>query len=138
MAWSKYNKRSKFGSQKATSNTYTELAGRRFDSKLERDRAEHLVMMLRDGQIHDLQFQVTLYLTRARIGYRPDFVYMEDYAGGQRKVWEDAKGFETEKWRIVKKLWADYGPGLLRITMRSGSRIVTVKEIYGRGEDISD
>ena len=134
MTWNNYSKKRKYSNQKATSNNLTELAGRRFDSRLERDRAEQLVFLQRDGQISNLEFQKTIYLTRSRIGYRPDFVYDEDFRGGSRLVYEDSKGFETERWKIIKKLWPEYGPGLLRITMKGhGGKIRTVKEIFGKG-----
>ena len=126
-----WGKKNKYNAQKAESVIYKELAGRRFDSKLERDRAEDLVLLQRGKEIRKLEFQSMVYLTDARISYRADFFYEERIAPRKfRKVWEDAKGFESTRWNMIKKLWAFYGPGLLRVTMRGrGGRIGTVKEI---------
>jgi hypothetical protein len=30
-------------------------------------------------------------------------------------VWAEAKGFETDPWKIKRKLWQYYGPGKLEI-----------------------
>ena len=128
-------KRNKHGNQRSVSEKYEELNGYRFDSKLERDRAEELVLLMRAGELSDLQFQVTIYMTRSRIGYKADFKYIENYRGGSRIIYEDAKGFEGVKWNIIKRLWPEYGPGWLRITMRRGRGIATVKEIFGKGTD---
>ena len=100
------------------------LAGRRFDSQLERDRAGELEMLMLAGEITDLQFQVQFRLSEAEIPYRADFVYVED----GRTVVEDTKGFETPRWRMVKKLWRAYGPALLRITKRGKQGKIVVTE----------
>ena len=112
----------------ASGHVFPELAGRSFPSKLERDRACELVMLQRDGQIDGLDFQVQLWLTDADIGYKPDFAYRQD----GRIVFEETKGFDTDRWRIIKKLWRYYGPGLLRILKRGAhGRIVVAQEIMG-------
>ncbi len=113
---SKYrNKRSA-----ASPEIWPELAGRRFDSKLERDRAQELVLLLRQGELSDLEFQPMYKLTDAMISYRSDFAYIEQ----GRAVTEEIKGMEGERWRIIKKLWRYYGPNILRVYKRStGSSI---------------
>jgi len=126
-----YGKRkgSKMGNKSATSNNMQELAGRRFDSRLERDRAELLVLLQRGKEIRNLRFQEKVYLTKAEIGYRADFYYEERYAPRKfRKIWEDTKGFETPRWRLIKRLWKHYGPGALRVTVRTRDGKIKTKE----------
>lgn len=102
------------------------LAGRRFDSKLERDRAGELELLQQAGAISNLEFQVTFRLSEASVTYRADFVYTED----GRPVVEDVKGMATPRFRMIKKLWRAYGPAVLRITKRNKyGRIVTAQEI---------
>ena len=119
-------KPSKYGAKKADST----LAGRRFDSKMERTRGEQLALMQRAGEISDLQFQVQTHLTRARIGYKVDFVYQEQ----GKTVYEEAKGFETDVWRIKRRLWKWYGPGLLRVVKKGKGGFVVAEEILPKGD----
>lgn len=112
-------RRSKFGAKRTT------IGARTFDSKGEAYRAGQLALLQRAGEISDLQHQVTFRLSDAEITYRADFTYTEK----GRMVAEDFKGVETERFRIIKKLWQHYGPCLLRITKRRGTRVLTVQEI---------
>jgi len=123
-------KHNKFNAKKST-NPLPELAGRRFDSQLERNRATELVLLQRAKDIRNLRFQEMVYLTAERIGFRCDFYYEERVKPRVfRPVYEDAKGFETPRWRIIKRLWKHYGPGKLRVTKDAGGgRIKTVEEI---------
>lgn len=116
MTW---GRRSKFGAKRTT------IGARTYDSKGEAYRASQLALLQRAGEISDLQHQVTFRLTDAEITYRADFTYTEK----GRLVAEDFKGVETERFRIIKKLWEYYGPCLLRITKRSGAKVVTAQEI---------
>lgn len=99
-----------------------------FDSVAEKDRFHNeLVPMAKLGLISDLECQPQIHMTLARIGYKPDFYYIED----GRPVYEDVKGVETAVFKIKQRLWRYYGPGLLRITKRAGRNrgFVKVKEI---------
>lgn len=128
MTWKKSSprkpikRRSKFGAIAS----FSKLAGRRFDSKLERRRGEELVLMEKAGQISDLEFQPQTYLTAALIGYKPDFRYVEDGI----EYYEDAKGLETEAFKIKARLWSKYGPGPLRITVKHGLGVKIKKTIH--------
>ena len=130
MTW-KRNWRNKYNNEKATAPFLRELSGRSFASRLERDRAVELVLLLHQGLIRNLQFQQTVYFTAANIGYRPDFQYEEvDKVGGKwRTVFEESKGMETDVWMLKRKLWRFYGTGFLRITKRVGGRIMVTEEI---------
>lgn len=82
----------------------------RFDSRKEARRYDELLTMLRAGEIDDLrlQHQITVqeaYTTpdgeRIRaIRYVADFSYILD----GRRVYEDAKGRQTDTYRLKKKL----------------------------------
>ena len=70
----------------------TDSHGRKFPSKLERDRSNQLILAERSGAISNLQRQVRfpLMVGAVKIGtYVADFVYLD--ATGQRVI-EDAKG----------------------------------------------
>lgn len=117
----------KYHAQRSTadSSRYAELAGRSFPSGLERDRAVELVLLQRSGVISELEFQPRVFLTEERIAYHPDFSYHE---GSGRLVYEEAKGFETERWIILKRLWASYGPAPLYVMRRSRNGRIKLTE----------
>lgn len=122
---------------------FPELAGRSFDSKLERDRATELVLLLRSGKIEDLTFQSTVVLQEAsrdpkrkRVAYRADFRYVETFIPRprdpceKRVVHEEAKGLRKARWIMIRNLWPQLGYSLLRVTVRGrGGRIVVKDEI---------
>tara|TARA_R100001443_G_scaffold3258_1_gene10339 strand:+ start:5115 stop:5519 length:405 start_codon:yes stop_codon:yes gene_type:complete len=118
-------KKNKYGAKKAGSLLFE---GRMFDSKAERDRAEQLKVMERDGDIQELELQPQTSLSKAEIGYKPDFAYTENGV----RIYEDVKGVETEGFRIKARLWKKYGYGPLRITKRKGikSPFTISKTIY--------
>jgi len=86
--------------------------GRMFDSKSELSMYEMLKLRVKAEDISELECQVSVYLTDARILYRPDFKWLED----GEPVWGEMKGIETPTWRIKRRLWkAGYGPGKLEV-----------------------
>ena len=98
----------------ANEKIYPELKARSFPSQIERDRAQELVLLQRAGDISELVFQPRVYVSG--ISYHPDCAYRERKSG--EKDYEEVKGLETERWRIVKKLWYFSGPGVLYIMKR--------------------
>jgi len=111
----KGKKPSKYGARK------TEIAGRSFASASEASCFQYLQALEQAGELRDLRCQVTVYLTRAKIIYRPDFMFID--AATNRVTYAEFKGFETSDWRIKRKLWMFYGPGVLRIYKGSARRI---------------
>ena len=82
--------------------TYSELCQRTFDSKLEARIADSLMLRQNNGEISNLQFQISFLLCKKpNIKIRVDFVYNEN---GVVKYIE-AKGRETSYSR-VKRAWA--------------------------------
>ena len=104
--------RNKFGAKRAR-----DINNRQYDSTAERDRAADLTLLERAGEIAQLELQPVATLT-------PDFHYRADvsYLEKGRMVWEDVKGVETERFKVVTQAWRALGPGLLRITKRSTRR----------------
>lgn len=100
--------------------------GRRFDSKLERDTYAHLLLLQRAGEIKDLECQLQVELTKARIVYKPDFRYT--VIATNQIEYAEAKGFETDAWRIKRRLWLHYGPANLVVYNAGRRGEVFVKE----------
>jgi len=112
--------RRKFG------NKRTKLAGRTFDSRLEAAVFSLLSLRERGGEICSLSHHPgTVFLTLARVQYRPDFRWEEN---GETRYGE-AKGFQTPEWRIKRRLWQFYGPGPLTIWAGSAARITLIETI---------
>lgn len=90
----------------------TELDGITFDSRLEANRYCELKIMERTGLIQKLQLQPKFVLQEAfekngkkyrEISYIADFMYFDN----EKRQWvvEDAKGIETEVFKIKRKLF---------------------------------
>jgi len=84
--------------------------GKMYPSGLERDRAAFLRLRQAGREISDLREQTVVLLADA-VRYHTDFDYLER----GRRVYEDAKGKETERFLVICQLWAVWGPGPLRI-----------------------
>lgn len=97
----------KYGSTKVSH------AGYSFASKAEAGLFDLLSLLERAGEIRNLKCQDTVYLTEARIQYRADFTAWDIKL--EQQVWYEFKGFETDAWRIKRRLWMHYGPGILKV-----------------------
>lgn len=126
MNWIRRNPKNKYGRKKV------DHAGYRFDSKLEAALFDQLKLRERAGEIKDIQAQDTIYLTAARIMYKPDFKYF-DLASGEFE-WAEAKGLETSDYRIKRRLWMHYGPGKLHVFKGAHSRLIHSETIIPKGE----
>lgn len=104
---------------------------RLFDSKAEADFRDVLAAREKVGEICEIVEQPVINLD-SEIKYKPDFSYWElkladpqcfeplvDYEK-TRQVWVDVKGVETDRFRLIKKLWRYHGPGPLEIVKRKG------------------
>lgn len=128
MPWRKYSA-TKYGATKVEANGLT------FSSKLEESVYQIILLREKAGEIKLSQCQHKIYLTEARIGYVADF-YCEDLPSGI-PFWIEAKGFITERWGIVKKLYKFYGPGKLEIwggNYRNPQLIETITPKVTEGE----
>lgn len=85
------------------------LDGYTFDSGLERRLYGMLKERVELGEITDFEVKPRVRLTKAQIVCIPDFTAKQT---GQR-IYYEAKGFEAERWLMIRKLWKFYGPGPL-------------------------
>jgi hypothetical protein len=90
-----------------------EYEGHSFASKLEASVYTILKSRENSGEIEIIQCQDHIYLTKARIGYIPDFKCKNLTTG--EFFWTEAKGYPNDTWPLKKKLWKFYGPGKLEI-----------------------
>jgi len=91
--------------------TYSEVIGRKFDSKTEAKRAEQLFMFEKQGAIKDLKFQVPFQLClKPNIKIRVDFVYTETSSG--RVIHEDSKSGILTREARVKFAWLQEKHGI--------------------------
>jgi hypothetical protein len=90
-----------------------EHVGRSFASKLEAAVFDILRLREMAGEIEILQCQAQVLLTDAEIRCIPDFKCKHRASG--EIFYVEAKGFESERWPIIKKLWKVYGPAPLTV-----------------------
>lgn len=96
----------------------TWVDGIRFDSMAE---AEFYRRVKTD--IEELQPKV--YLTRAKLLYKPDFLMKDG-------TYIDIKGMETPVFKLKKRLWKHYGPGRLEIWVKKGSNFIVTETVDGK------
>lgn len=104
-----------------------EFAGRSFASALEADLYGYLLMLERQGELCDLRCQPHVFLTEARVEMIPDFVAYD--VALSEEVYFEAKGFETDVYRIKRRLWMVYGPGRLRVFKGRVGKLKLTEEI---------
>lgn len=107
----------------------TEYDGMHFPSKFEASVWAHQKLREKAGEVCDLIRYASVRLSEADISYKPDG--RGKYSGG-REFWWEAKGVETERWRVVKKLWAVYGPGPLEVYKKNNRGIYLAETIIPR------
>jgi len=97
-----YGKFNKFGARK------TEFMGMKFDSKWEAERYGQLHLMQENGEITDLERQVRFNIVidgQKICAYIADYTYRKPNKNGELQyIVEDAKGVETDVFRLKKKL----------------------------------
>ena len=97
---------------------------KKFDSKAEGQYYLFLLDQQKRGLIKIIELQPKVYLTNAKILYKPDFLIQE----GHRCIYVDVKGMKTPVFAIKKRLWVYYGGGTLRI-VKNGKIIEEVKTL---------
>lgn len=95
----------------------TFVGNKRFDSALEAARYSELRLLVKAGQIADLECQVRIPLTLGgvsvptptgrQMSYVADFIYRDVPSG--LEIIEDAKGFRTEQYRFKRSVLAAMG-----------------------------
>ena len=106
-------RRNKFGAQRTNG----------YSSKLEAAVRQILDLREKAGEISDIK-RGAVELT-CGIRWNVDFNYLDVKTG--KRVWVEAKGVETERYRICLKLWrGGFGPGVLEIWKGDWRRPVLV------------
>lgn len=102
-----------------------------FSSKLE--NAVHEILKLREkaGEISDIKCQQQVILQdgprEVKISWRVDFSYVDNKSG--ETVFVEAKGVETETYRLKLKMWRGNPPAALEIYKGSYQRPTLVERI---------
>lgn len=111
----------------------TEVDGITFDSKAEAEFYQYLRFLERKskGQLEIISMQPKVYLTEAKILYKPDFLIREI----NDLVYIDVKGMTTPVFNLKARLWVHYGAGLLRLVKKKGRDFEIIKEIYTKNPD---
>jgi hypothetical protein len=99
----------------------TEYDGIRYDSKMEAKYAEGLDLAVRAGAIRGWCRQVAFRLGPARIRYRVDFL---EFGPDGVVTAIEIKGVVTERFRMIKLLWAAHGPCDLRIVHKGEAEVI--------------
>lgn len=105
-----------------------------FPSKLEETHYADLLYREKAGIVRDIERQARVQLTPG-VAWKCDFKCFDIALG--REVWEESKGVVTERFSVIKQLWPDFGPGLLRIYIGRGGRVWCREEIEGKTDGVS-
>lgn len=125
--WSK-KRNSKFNATKVKSYGYS------FDSKLESALYDQLLLMQKNKEISDIRVKPNIHLTNANILMIPDFCAVDTLTG--ETVYYESKGMQTPTWRIKRRLYKHYGPGVLKVYGGHYSNLILIEQITPkRGED---
>ncbi len=109
----------KYGAKRA------EVRGIAFPSKMQAARYSDLLLMQKGGAIADLKREVRFALQPSfeyrgkhvrAIEYVADFVYRDKATGFT--VVEEVKGFETEGWKLKKKMFMFHFPGYVFLIVK--------------------
>ena len=102
------------------------IDGKHFASGLEASVYRYLLLSEKNGFLKDLKCQQAVELTDAKIRCKIDFSYF--CLKRNALVYAEAKGVETERWLIIKKLYAYYGPAPLEIYKSFGGNRIGMAE----------
>ena len=103
----------------------TVFDGLLFDSKMEAEYYKLLLILERAKELKILELQPKVYLTKANILYKPDFLIEQN----NEQIWIDVKGFHTPVFKLKKKLWKYYGPGKLQLIDKTRNGFEVSEEI---------
>ena len=109
----------------------TMVDGESFPSRLEAQVYSELKLMQKAGLISELTRKCSVRFEGLDINYKPDAKYF--CLSRKQDVWVEAKGFETERYKLVKKIWKSVGPGPLEIWKAKGNRISVTEIIKPKG-----
>jgi hypothetical protein len=126
MTWNRFGRtKEKHGNRRGKCSL-----GHSHRSQLEISVCALLLLRQKAGELELLKAEDHLLLSDARIKYIADFKCLDVRTG--ETFWVEAKGFANDRWPIVKKLWAAYGPGALEIWQGTAARPVLTETIVPR------
>ena len=129
MAFNSYPKH-KYGAKRVEYDHHS------FASQLEAALYKWLKLREQNGEIRDIKAQEAIYLTDARIMFKPDFSYVENDTN--LKIFAEAKGMETSDYRIKRRLWKAYGPAPLQVYKGSAKNFKLFETVVPGGKNESD
>ena len=118
-------------------NKPTDYKGVRYPSIGEADLARSLDLLFKNGDIEWWVRQVPIMLVSPRISLTVDFLVGERAShvcgcGDLLKVYAmEFRGYETERWKVLRDLWEEKGPFPLHVVMKG--KPVTI--IPGAGQE---
>lgn len=117
-------KKNKYGAEKIIVGPHT------YDSKLEHEMHMTLKLLERSGEIKDIRHHPgAVQLTRF-VKYKPDFLIFD--IKRNIEIFIESKGFDGERWRVIRNLWREFGPKPLQVWRKSGNRVFMAEEIRGK------
>jgi hypothetical protein len=111
--------KSKYGAKKII------LDGIKFDSQAEAEYYALLKFQKSHGLINDFECQPKIYLSEAKILYKPDFLVTDK--NGSHYV--DVKGMQTAVFRIKCRLWRAYKKEKLVLVKKQSKVFKIIEEI---------
>lgn len=117
MRWHKFNAKK------------TICEGQSFPSRLEANVYAYFKLQEKLGNVSNLERHPTYVLSEANIRYKCDFK-ATDKLGFEFAI--EAKGVNTDRFRMIKKLWKTYGPYRLEIWKARGKGIYLDETIEGK------
>ena len=106
-------------------NTRVIVDGIKFDSKAESEYYLHLCQMLKLGLIESFERQPKVYLSKAKILIKPDFVITEN----GKTHYVDVKGVLTPVFSLKARLWAAYMDKPLKLVKKYAKGFREIKVI---------
>jgi hypothetical protein len=103
----------RWGSRNKYRNVRIESDGRSFASKLEHSVYEILKLREKAGEISDIQCQVSIRMYPFDIRWIPDFTFVDSQT--KELIYCEAKGLESDRFVVIKKIWRIIGPAKLEI-----------------------
>jgi len=104
-------------------NVKTTIDGTKFDSKAEAEYYQELKLRQRAKELEIIKLQPSVTLVAGIPGKVRPIIYIPDFLIKEKSqyVYIDVKGVHTAVFTLKSKLWAHFGPALLRIVSRNSS-----------------
>jgi hypothetical protein len=109
-------------------NKKTETNLGKFDSKAEAIFAQHLLELAKANMILTFEKQPKIYLTKAKILYKPDFLVHHNDGALQ---FFDVKGMQTPVFKLKKRLWRAYMNSKLTLVKVVRGKVIEIESIIG-------